>query len=478
VISKRLPRVGVDHLIIAIAVFVGFISGTRQLSDNSMLLHIRTGLIILHTHHVPHADPYSFTAKGHPWIVESWLPELLYAVMIKVGGGHLLQVFNAVLYGVVAGVIAKLCGTNNLWRSLLTSFVSIGIGYWLWTTRPTMFGLLYFILMVLVVTQRRNAFWLFPIGLLWVNSHASWPLGIAWVVLTGVGARFDGEKVADYSRYAAFLVAGVLLGGLASPAGTHILTFPAVGFGARSSVFQSIAEWKSPNFGSAAIENGRVVLLSVFVAILVLARRCLKWSELLAVIMLFAAALLGLRNLSFLGAGMAPVLARTLASPEGVVDAGLRRILTFGVAAFVLCSALDLVATYQKSPYNFQGYPVAAVNWLDARNLIGPGHRIAAPDVVGCYLIYKYGAGANDFIDDRYDMYPVNVENDSLNLGRVTQQTRQVLDRYQFQALLFGSNSALSTYISADPAWHMVYQDKRWKIFEPTAGSIDPGKST
>ncbi|HEU4402107.1 MAG TPA: hypothetical protein VFT43_08375, partial [Candidatus Polarisedimenticolia bacterium] len=39
--------------------------------------HLATGRLILERHAVPHADPFSFTAAGRPWIDHEWLFQVL-----------------------------------------------------------------------------------------------------------------------------------------------------------------------------------------------------------------------------------------------------------------------------------------------------------------------------------------------------------------------------------------------------------------
>src|SRR5713226_2757624 len=63
----------------------GLVAGLRPIHDNSFLTHLATGRLLLHGT-FPRHDPYSFTAHGTSWIVESWLPSLGYAAIEKVLG--------------------------------------------------------------------------------------------------------------------------------------------------------------------------------------------------------------------------------------------------------------------------------------------------------------------------------------------------------------------------------------------------------
>ena len=52
--------------------------GLSRISDNSFMTHLATGRLICGRHGIPSHDPYSFTAHGSSWVVQSWLASLLY----------------------------------------------------------------------------------------------------------------------------------------------------------------------------------------------------------------------------------------------------------------------------------------------------------------------------------------------------------------------------------------------------------------
>lgn len=91
-------------------VVVGVLIGLGPLSDNSFFTHLSTGRIILDERSVPTADPYSFTAHGEPWTVQSWLASVVYAVAEDIGGFGAIRVVVAVL------VVAILLGAWRLTR--------------------------------------------------------------------------------------------------------------------------------------------------------------------------------------------------------------------------------------------------------------------------------------------------------------------------------------------------------------------------
>ena len=119
----------------------GLAIGLLRLHDNSFLTHVATGRLIL-AHGLPTHDPYSFTAHGDPWVVESWFASLCYGVVEKVAGGHGLQVLHAALAAVLAGLVWLLTRpAQTLVGRILAAAVVLAVGTGYWTPRPLLIAL-------------------------------------------------------------------------------------------------------------------------------------------------------------------------------------------------------------------------------------------------------------------------------------------------------------------------------------------------
>src|SRR5215475_12122662 len=57
--------------------------------------HLRIGADILRTHHVPLADPYSYTAAGAFFSDHGWLSDLVFAGLHRLGGLPLVEAATA-----------------------------------------------------------------------------------------------------------------------------------------------------------------------------------------------------------------------------------------------------------------------------------------------------------------------------------------------------------------------------------------------
>ncbi|MDQ4097099.1 MAG: hypothetical protein M3144_04435, partial [Actinomycetota bacterium] len=75
---RRLKAPNLESLFVAALVLLGFRLGALPIADNSMLTHMRTGIDMVTGAGIPREDPFSYTARGTEWVVQSWLPEWTY----------------------------------------------------------------------------------------------------------------------------------------------------------------------------------------------------------------------------------------------------------------------------------------------------------------------------------------------------------------------------------------------------------------
>jgi hypothetical protein len=139
------------------------------------------------------------------------------------------------------------------------------------------------------------------------------------------------------------------------------------------------------------------------------------------------------------------------------------------VAALV---TIGLVAAATRRPtLDLSSYPVAATTWLAQHGRLGPGHRIAEVDVVGCYLIWRAGPSTKVFIDDRYDMYPKSVVTDAGTVAAGRSDAGAVLVQHQVDTVLWASAGALPGTLLSGGGWRDAYNDGSWEVLvrDPSA---------
>jgi hypothetical protein len=282
-----------------------------------------------------------------------------------------------------------------------------------------------------------------------------------------VGEVIDSKRLPSATlKRAGTFVLGLVLGAV-NPVGVRILTFPLTAIGKRHT-FQAIVEWRSPNFQDPATF---VALVFIVLSLVVLLRAGLPWAQLLPVCAFIAAALVAERNLGPLGVVLAAPLAAALSSfPSSPRLARLQR---FGhlpawragaLGAMALVAIGLVIFALGGNTLDLSSYPVAAVDHLAATGGLGPDHRIAAADVVGCYLIWRAGPQTKVFIDDRYDMYPASVVADAAVLGAGRDDVVTVLDRWHIDTVIAHANEVFPAEVARLPGWSTTWKDRKWVV--------------
>jgi len=432
--------------------------GLERLHDNSFLTHVATGRLIL-AHGVPTRDPYTFTALGRPWVVESWLASVLYRVIEDLAGSHGLQVFHAVLCALLAvlGWVLTRPARQLTGRILAAgALLAVGTGYW--ASRPLLIALVLFAVLVVMVETDKGPPWvLVPLVWVWLNVHGSWPLGLAYLVVRIVGRRVERHDAGRLPRLLGFALVGAVVGAI-NPIGLRLVAYPVTVI-THHQAFAHIVEWQTPSFSDPV--NVAFLVEALLAVVLLVARRGTV-EDVLVVALFSAAALLASRNVPVAALLVTPVLARGLSGIGTIDGAGRGFVPALGLAALVALGVVLGAGALEHPAYNLSAYPVAEVSWLQSHHLV-PG-RVATTDYVGNYLEFRYGTHANAFIDDRADVFPPAVEKDYGTLLAGGEGWQAVLARYRFDVVLWPRSQSLASLIAEDPGWTVRISDRRWIV--------------
>lgn len=485
----RLREVRLSTAVGLVVVLVGAVVGISALRDNSFLTHLATGRLILDEGRVPSTDPYSFTAGGEPWVVQSWLVSVAYASLEALGGAALVRVALGVATGALAGIVWLLTApARNLVVRLALAGLVVVAGAGLWSERPLLVGLLGLGLLLLGAEGRFDPRWSVPILWVWANAHGSFPLGLLALFLLWLGRRLDGEDGTTEWRMGIWAGVGTLVA-VVGPLGLEVLTFPFELL-SRQDVLADVKEWGAPEFQSP---GERLFLVLVVVAVVAAVRRP-RWRAALPLVVFLVLALTASRNQVTAALVFLPGTAAGLAGlgSAGFTGAETSRVATLAAAVVGVLGLLVVASplTAEAEPgdelvggphHDLDGYPVAAVAWLDAEGLLGPDQRIVARDLVGNYLESLPSADTPVFVDDRFDMYPADVLDDHTALiqGQSTERggPLELLEHYDATAVVWQDDGPLAQLLAASPDWAIVYQDDDHLVACPRgeAGVADCG---
>jgi hypothetical protein len=460
-VLRRVPSI--NAVVGGVVGFLALLVGLGPLNDNSFFTHLATGRLMWTTHHIPHSDPYSFTAAGKTWVVQSWLASFLYGAADNWWGPKgllLLMALLSVALGLLVWTLTRSARSILARMVIVIPVILVGVDAG-WVERPLLFGLVALCIVLLAAEGRVDPRWLVPTMWVWVNTHGSFPLGLVALALLAAGSRLDGRSAALELRALRWAGIGTLVGGI-NPLGPRLLTFP-IELLRRQDVLSNVIEWQAPKF----IHFGqRAFLVEVVIAVVFVARRP-AWRTALPLAVFTAAALLGARNVVVASIVLVPGLAVSLRSLGEWTGEERKPIMRPILVAIAGVGALATVVAVGGPIYNYNGYPVAAVTWAERNHVLDDGARVVSRDYVGNYLEVRYGPRVKVFLDDRYDMFPAGVVEDFTKLNDGKPEWDAILDRYDASAVIWPTNEALGQLLAVSPRWRVVYSDQEFLIAEP-----------
>ena len=181
------------RLFLGAAFYLGVTASLGPLWSEDLWWHLRTGQLIVEQHALPHADPYSYTRPGAPWVAHEWGYEVLVYAAYAAGGWLGIIYLTALLVGLTALLAA---GLALRWRAGLfpavlgAALLAFALGPWV-NARPQMLDPLYLLVLLHLLTSYREGrsralWWMPPLFLVWANTHGTFVMGWALVGLWGV----------------------------------------------------------------------------------------------------------------------------------------------------------------------------------------------------------------------------------------------------------------------------------------------------
>lgn len=427
-------------------------------SESDTFWQIRAGIDIIENRRIPAVDPFSWTAAGDSWTLNSWGFDVLLALAFRTGGLVLVALACSGLATAVAVLILVLARGRNAapaisgWILVLVSPLLIS---WL-SARPHLVDYLAVLLLVFVLQRLlarpsfRQLGALGALPLVWVNLHAASLLGVAIVGGTIAAAAFvpvARQRIGWLSGAAA----AVLLGSLVNPYGTRLFTQTAE----VKTASAGIIEWQPLNPGDPV----QVVTFALGVVALVIAaaRRDVVFSG--ALMVAAAGSLVALRILPVLLLLALPVL-MSGASRSFVLQyfQSRRKMLAQG-AALGMAVISGLVA------FNLPavGRPNPAVYPSDIIHTIPPGCHVFNGYVLGGLLILER-PDVKVSLDSRNDLY--GADRVAALAGFIESGDGDLAVKLSgADCVLVSPDTGLATRLRTDPGWKLEGEERSATLF-------------
>jgi hypothetical protein len=463
--------------------------------------HLKLGQVIVETHSIPQTDIFSFTAAGKAFVDQSWLADVLFYWIYKVGGLALVGFFNGILLFLVLLPLSFLCrkATELVWPSVI-SLLLVGFCF-PWNLRPQIFSSLLFSFFCWILWSYRSkssrAIYALPfLMVLWVNLHGAFMIGLVLIVI--FLACESIEILAGRSRDTASIrrlkTLGLvfvlcLLATLANPEFFGVYDYVRTILSA-SSVQKYVSEWQPPAMNSS---NGFIMFYLPFFLLtflLICSKRRPGLPEIALYLAFGAYGMVSLRNCVWFQIVSAPMIAGYLPQVDwsvfhlnSVVVAAGRRVregrkkgeLPFLNRGILIAMLLVLVLQspwihlwLRKGTLQEAGTPIRAMDFIARNNLQG---NIFHPQVYGDYLIWRLWPMQRSFFDGRVHLFD---ETFLRSYFRIFQDSawEKLLQKYGIRYLLLPKDEKDHDAIKLIEAarssgrWILRYEDSLSILFE------------
>jgi hypothetical protein len=441
--------------------------------DLDIWWHLRTGEWMLLHHAVPHVDLYSGALAGRPWLAYSWLFELLTVKLFQwLGLAGIVAYSSAMVLAITVALfhmVRRLQGDFTL--AVLLTFAAVYSMGRLYTPRPWLFTILFFILEMDILIEARKTgrvrelAWLPVIFALWANVHIQFVdglfvLGLAWVEAV-VALWWKGAETRLRPAWMGLALAAGLLGTLLNPYGWRIYQ-AAFDLATQGGALNLVTELQAMPF--RGLPDFLILLLALGSAAALARRRRFQPFE---TALLAFAAVLSFRSQRDIWV-MATVAAAILASTITGSRRAEFRLPKWATAVAVLAAGLAVLAGSRVMGVNnaqldtqlAKNLPVSAVEAVRAKGYAGP---LFNNYDWGGYLIWALRMPVS--VDGRAAFY--GDKNLDRSAATWNAQPDWASDAQLTSAgVVIGPVKApLTQLLRMDPRFHLVYEDKLAAVF-------------
>jgi hypothetical protein len=467
-----MPPLTPRRLLYAVLALHLFLVLVRPINDPDIWWHLRTGQYIFQTHRIPRTDIFSYTALGKDWVAHEWLSQAVMYAIYSLSGWAGLIIFSSIVTAAIFIYVARHCEAPVQFILLAVVISQSAALVVLRDPRPRLatlfFGAVFFIALRNYVHKNDRRLWLLPLlTILWVNLHAGYPLGLAFLLLAIIALLLNGEgrRVPHLATVFALCLIAVTI----NPHGLRMFSYP---FETQFSFVQMsvITEWNAPDFRDRETLPFLFLLLAI-IFVLGLSKKRASWFDLLFLGSACFLSLRSKRHVSSLSLISIPILAEHLwhsISPTTygkrvAAERNSRQNFLPALILILVVTAVHLPAVLQtvKNPINLSEKPVAAVRFLQAANL---PDNLFSTYVWNDYLIWN-APERKVFIDGRPDMYGDKFLADYIRLYAQGENWEAIFDRFGVSTVMIEPTTPLASLIKENSAWSEVYRDQQSVIF-------------
>ena len=415
---KSTSQSRIPTTIVVTAALAGAVLGLFEIANTSIGWHLATGDWILANRAFVHADPFSFTSGGAPWIDHEWLFQVGVSIVHSCGGPTALVALRALTIATLAVLLLVVGVRSGLSpaAALVLSLGCVASARGRFFVRPELVTLLIVptaLWLFLRRGQRSSAIWLVALaGLMVVGANAHGGALVVPILLVGIFIAEIVQMALAKNWHRGTVISGLVgiataVGALLiNPYGWHLFTVPV-----RLGHLVNLDHIPNPEWISPSLAQAPILYAALAATVVVLAlreRRLAYWALLLMVSVL---ALRHIRNVGLFFVLLPLIVAPALATWRSLTadrDGDRHSQRRANLLAVVAVSALALSLAIAPRPRFGLGfaqdyYPDSACSFLDEESL--PTDQLYNDVRFGGYLIHRYGPEQKVFQDDRNEIH-------------------------------------------------------------------------
>ena len=463
-----------------------FYFSLRPITDPDFWWHLRTGQLMEQTRAILREDPFSWTARGNPWITHEWLSELFIYQFFKLGSYQLLTIIFSLV--ITASLLFSFirCPPESVpyvaGFSLLLGALASGP---LWGVRPQMITLLFTsIFLYLLDRYKRDGQLgtLIPIPLLvllWVNLHAAYILGIVveityifgWLVELAILKFRKKENIDKTTKNKFLILVAVLVLSLLvmpiNPAGLQIFAYPFRTL-FDPAMQKYIQEWFSPDFHNLMWQPLALMILAL-IGVGMTGNHLVSMTKILLTLGFGFAALRSARHVPLFVIVVIPVLAEQFSNLIKInpTTQAPNRLLRWMNTIVISAIALVMVLTLFQLPGKQQeavtlNYPEDAVEWIVENQ---PQGKLFNSYNWGGYLIWRLYPEYPVYIDGRADLYGGEFLSNYFDVYSTALGWEDKLNEENIQIVIVETDSKLADALQQSANWKISFKDSVGVVF-------------
>lgn len=477
--TRRAAGIDTLFLLVSLSVLMVVTTHSQLVMDEDIWWHLRTGNWILAHGAVPVKDTFSAGAMGKPWIVYSWLFDVLVSRIFDIFGyrGMLAWATCAAL-AYTSWLTVFLARFTNLRRAIILSFAAYLTAMPLKSPRPWLFTILFFTIelsLLWIARERNRPAWLLPIVplfVVWANLHIQFVYGLGLIGLFALDSSLPESWRKALSAEPRPALQGLWLWVLLAVSSLATLLNP-YGW----SLYRVVWEYASQSAPLVYIQEmqslpfrGLPNWIALFLIVLaVFALGAAPRKNVLLIALLAFASYFGLRSqrdVWFPVTVALITLASQMKKPEGFVRSPCNYWIAIPVGfavSLLFMASYDRFSNAALRQAAEEHFPEKASRFVEAHHLQGP---IFNSYNWGGYLIWRL-PGLPVSIDGRANLYEDTLATAANTFtGQKGWSDDPSLKRAR--TLILEGNGALASILRVDPRYRLLYEDKTAAVFQPS----------